>query len=203
MKVFLQEITRMDMINAAKRLSPDRFARRLNYNTRGFKDVDFQKLFETDTFLWYAGVGDHVVIVEFEGAFEDLKWLVSGMRGPNRVKRVTVDIVAKALSKSLDENDLRVACSCEDWKYRLRYYAVKKDFSADPASQNFNYRPRYTKTNKEDNKGYVCKHILAVLFGKRWVQSAAKAWVEWMRANPKTTEEYLWGKEYKPEEDEE
>lgn len=201
--IHLLEVTRMQMINAAKSLSPGRFARRIFYNTKSFKDVDFEKLFETDTFEWYAGVGDHVVMIEFDGAFEDLKWLVKGMRGPNRVNRLTLEMVSKALSKSLDTNDLRVGCSCPDFTYRYKYYAYEKGMSVDPHAGRYHYRPRFNKTNKDDSIGYVCKHILAVLFGKRWVRDAAKAWLSWMKANPQITEFYLWGKDLSSTDEEE
>ena len=193
---YLTEVTRMQMIQAAKSKSPDRFVKRLNYNTKQFKDVDFKRLFEDDTFLWYAAVGDHMVILEFDGAFEELKWLTKGMKGPNKIKRLTREIVTKALNLALDESDLRVACACSDWSYRFRFYAVEKGYSADPASNKYHYRPKYARTNKDDNKGYVCKHILAVLYGKRWVPAAAKAWLEWMQANPELTSEYLFSEKY-------
>ena len=193
---YLNEVTRMQMIQAAKSKSPDRFVKRLNYNTKQFKDVDFKRLFEDDTFFWYAGVGDHMVILEFDGAFEELKWLTKGMKGPNKINRLNREIVTKALSLALDESDLRVACACEDFKYRYAFYAVEKGYSADPASQKHHYRPKYKKTNKDDNKGYVCKHILAVLYGKRWIPAAASAWLEWMKANPELTAQYLFGEKY-------
>lgn len=191
----LNEVTRMQMIQAAKSKSPDRFIKRLDYNTKQFKDIDFEKLFRDDTFFWYAAVGDHVVIIEFDGAFEELKWLVRGMRGPNKINRLNTEIVSKALSKALDESDLRVACDCKDWQMRFHWYSVQKDYAADPPSK-YNYRPKYTKTNKDDNKGYVCKHILAALYGKRWVQSAAKAWLDWMKANPKLTAQYVFDEKW-------
>lgn len=194
--MYLNEVTRMQMIQAAKSKSPDRFVKRLNYNTKQFKEVDFKRLFEDDTFFWYAGVGDHMVILEFDGAFEELKWLTKGMKGPNKINRLTQEIVTKALSLALDESDLRVACACEDWKYRYRFYSVEKGYSADPAAGKYHYRPKYKRTNKDDDKGYVCKHILAVLYGKRWIPAAAKAWLAWMKANPELTSQYLFSEKY-------
>lgn len=193
---YLTEVTRLQMIQAAKSQSPDRFARRLNYNVKSFKDVDFEQLFRDDTFFWYAGIGDHMVIIEFDGAFEELKWLVKGMKGPNKINRLTQEIVNKAISVAVDEADLRVACSCPDFTYRMRYYCVHKGCCADPPSAGFDYRPRYKRTNKDDNKGYVCKHILAVLYGKRWIPMAAKAWLDWMKSNPKLTAEYLFDEKW-------
>ena len=43
----------------------------------------------------------------------------------------------------------------------------------------------------------VCKHILAVLQGKRWVPFAAKAWLRYMKQNPELTESFLWDMDIK------
>lgn len=186
----LYEVTRLDMIKAAKNQSPDRFMKKNNYTTRDFKNVNFKLLMEEDEFLVVLRVGDYVVSVDFDGPFEELKYLVKGMRGPNRIKRLTKTIVQEALNRALDTEDIYVSCSCPDFKYRMRYYATQKGYLFGSPKET--RRPQYTKTNKDDNKGYVCKHILTALYGKRWVPYAANAWLEYMKANPELSEEYLW-----------
>lgn len=189
-KINLCEVTRMEMIRAAKIQSPDRFLKRNNYSTRDFKNVNFKKLMIDDEFLTVLRVGDYVVSVHFYGAFEELQYLVRSMRGPNRVKRLSKTVVQEALSRALDTEDLHVGCSCADFKFRFRYYATQKDYLFGKPEEH--RHPKYKKTNMDDDRGYVCKHILAVLYGKRWVPFAAKAWLEYMQANPEITEDYLW-----------
>ena len=186
----LCEVTRLDMIRAAKNQSPDRFIKKNNYTTRDFKNVNFKKLMIEDEFLTVLRVGDYVVSVAFEGAFEELQDLVKSMRGPNRVQRLSLTVVQEALSRALDTEDLYVSCSCADFKYRFRYFASQKNYLFGKPIET--RKPKYKKTNMDDNKGYVCKHILAVLYGKRWVPFAAKAWLSYMKSNPELTDEYLW-----------
>ncbi len=191
MKV-VNEVLRSEIIKASKMQSPDRLQRSKKYSSRDFKTVNFKDLFEHDTFTWTAKIGTHMLTISFEGAFEELKWLVKGMRGPNRVKRLSQRVVAEALSKALDNNDLYVDCDCGDWIYRFSYFATQKDYKFGAPE---NRPPKIT--NPDDNKGMVCKHILSVLVGKRWVPSAAKAWLSYMRANVDMTESYLWDMDIK------
>ena len=81
--------------------------------------------------------------------------------------------------------------------YRFKYWATQADCNYGVPQ---NRAPRVR--NVRNNKGYCCKHILAILYGKRWVQSAAKAWLQYMRANPELTEFYIWDKKLKDEDDE-
>jgi transcriptional regulator with XRE-family HTH domain len=118
---------------------------------------------------------------------------------PNSVSQA--DMVAEALSKSLDSEDLYIDCTCPDFKYRFAFWCTQDDCKYG-LQQNTPPKVR----NVNNNKGYVCKHLLALLYGKRWVRSAAKAWLDYMRANPDLTEYYIWGKKIEsdyPEEDEE
>ena len=108
----INEVLRKELIKGSKLQSPDRLARSKKYSAKDFKNVNFRQLMEHDTFTWIAKVGDHTVAISFEGPFEDLKFYVKGMRGPNRLKRINVKLVAAALSKSLDENDLYISCTC-------------------------------------------------------------------------------------------
>ena len=196
----LQEVTRWQMINSGRQKSPDRFAKRVNYSPKDFRTVDFEDLFSEDRFTWRTrvhGEDNYIVTISFEGAFEYLKYNLSSMRGKNRWKRITLNMVAEALSKSLDNEDLYVDCSCPDFKYRFAFWATQADCKYG-LQQNTPPKVR----NVNNNKGYVCKHLLALLYGKRWVRSAAKAWLDYMRANPDLTEYYIWNKQMESDYDE-
>lgn len=191
----LNEVTRWEMIRAAQSQSPDRYEKRRNYRARDFNNVDFAKLFTDDEFVWVSRVGDYVVTICFLGAFDELRMRLKSMRGRNRWKRIVLRDVVESLSRALDLEDLYVNCSCPDFRYRFSYWATQEDCKyGDPET-----RPPKVR-NIHNNKGYVCKHILAVLYGKRWVTAAAKAWLLFMQANPELTEYYIWGKKLSDEE---
>lgn len=187
-KLPLNEITRQEIISRSKRESPERFQKQKFYRVKDFDNVDFQELFENDTFTWRSRVGDYIVTISFEGAFANLYTVVGSWSGKNRWKRLNLNILTKCLSKALDEEDLYLACTCSDFKYRFDFWLSQAGGKYGP-QQN---RPPKVR-NVKNNKGYVCKHILATLYGKRWVPAAGKAWLNYIQANPEVAEELIWG----------
>lgn len=190
-KTPLNEITRWEIIRRSQRESPERFKKGAKlYRPKDFNNVDFENLFTNDSFVWSSRVGDYIVTVSFEGAFENLYQVVRGWSGKNRWKRITLRILTDCLSKALDEEDLQVDCSCPDLVYRFSYWLSRPDVDAKYGVKQ-NVAPKVR--NVKNNKGFVCKHILAVLYGKRWVPAAAKAWLQYIQANPELAEELIWG----------
>ena len=199
-KTTLLEVTRWEILRRSQKESPPRYAKKANYSPKDFKNVDFEDLFENNTFTWSTrvkGASNYIVTISFDGPFDLLKYELKSMRGKNRWKRVTLDMVTKALSRALDTEDLYVNCSCPDYKYRFHFWATQAGCNYGVPQ---NRAPKVR--NVKNNKGYCCKHILAILYGKRWVQSAAKAWLAYMKANPELTEYYIWGKEYTGDDEE-
>lgn len=189
-KTPLNEITRWEIIRRSQRESPERFAKKQFYRAKDFDNIDFEKLFTNDSFVWQSRVGDYIVTISFEGAFQNLYNEVRGWSGKNRWKRIDLKLLTKCLSNALDTEDLQVACGCDDFKYRFDYWLSRPDVDGKyGVKQN---RPPKVR-NVHNNKGYVCKHVLAVLYGKRWVPAAAKAWLQFIKANPELSEEFIWG----------
>lgn len=187
-KLPLNEITRWEIIRRSQRESPERFEKNKNYKAKDFNSVDFMELFESDTFTWKSRVGDYIVTISFEGPFSSLYKEVGSWSGKNRWKRIDLKLLTKCLSKALDEEDIYFDCTDPDFVYRFAYWATQADAKYG-AQQN---RPPRVR-NVKNNKGYCCKHILSVLYGKRFVPAAAKAWLEYIRANPELAEEMIWG----------
>jgi len=187
-KLPLNEITRWEIINRSKRESPERFSKSRFYKDKDFDTVDFEELFNSDTFTWRTRVGDYIVTISFEGPFSNLYQVVGSWSGKNRWKRIDLKTLTKCLSKALDEEDLYVDCTCDDFKYRFAFWATQAGMKYG-TQQN---RPPKVR-NVKNNKGYVCKHTLSLLYGKRFVPAAAKAWLQYIQANPELAEEMIWG----------
>ena len=189
-KTPLNEITRYDILTRSKRESPERFLKKKFYRAKDFKNVDFNKLFSEDSFVWQSRVGDYIVTISFEGPFQNLYNLVRNWSGKNRYKRITKQLLTQCLSKALDEEDLQVRCTCPDFQYRFAFWLSRPDVDGIYGVKQ-NVAP--TVRNVDDNQGYVCKHILSTLFGKRWVIAAAGVWLQFIQANPELAEELIWG----------
>ena len=189
-KTPLNEITRYDILTRSKKESKKRYDKKQFYKSSRFGTVDFEELVNNDSFVWKCIVGDYNVIIAFEGPFENLKWEVRSWRGPNRIKRINLQLLTNCISRALDEEDLQVSCSCPDFKFRFSYWLSRPDVDAKYGMKQ-NVAP--TVRNVNNNQGYVCKHVLACLFGKRWTIAAAKAWKQFIDANPDFVADRLWG----------
>lgn len=189
-KTPLNEITRWEIIRRSQRESPERFMKKKFYRAKDFNNVDFEELFTNDSFVWRSRVGDYIVTISFEGAFQNLYNEVRSWSGKNRWKKLTLNLLTKCLSKALDSEDLQVACTCDDFKYRFDYWLSRPDVDGKYGPKQ-DVAPKVRNVN--NNRGYVCKHILSVLYGKRWIPAAAKAWLNYIQANPKIAEELIWG----------
>ena len=186
----LNEVTRWEIIRRSKIESPMRFRKSQNniYRPKDFDNVNFIDLFSKDTFTWVSRVGDYEVTISFEGAFSNLYMEIGSWSGKNRWKRITQKILTKCLSKSLDEDDLYINCTCDDFKYRFAFHVTQAGAKYG-LQQN---RPPRVR-NVRNNQGFCCKHLLATLYGKRWIPAAAKAWLMYIKANPELAEELIWG----------
>lgn len=195
MKIYkspLNEITRWEILNRSKREAPVRYKKKGNYKSyytaRDFTNIDFEQLFTNDTFVWKSRVGDYITVVSFEGAFANLYSKVGSWNGKNRWKRIDLKLLTTCLSHALDEEDLYLSCTCDDFRYRFDYWLSQ---AGGKYGQLQNKPPKVR--NVKNNKGYVCKHLLSSLHGKKWIPAAAKAWLEYIRSNPELAEELIWG----------
>lgn len=186
----LTEITRSEYLRASKIKSPERYKKLKNYYKQKnmLKELDFAKLFNNDEFVWRQIIGDYDVIIAFEGAFYELQQRTKGWGGVNRIKRITKKLLTECISTALDTEDLYVSCSCDDFKYRFNFWLSQAGGKYGPLET----RPPKVR-NVNNNKGYVCKHILNALHGKRWVIAAASAWLEYINENKELVSEYIWG----------
>ena len=187
-KTPLNEVTRWDILRRSQRESPVRFDKKKFYKARDFNNVDFKDLFENNNFTWSSRVGDYIVTLSFEGAFDILRWKTKSFNGTNRWKRITHRMLVECLSEALDRRDLYIDCSCPDFVFRFSYWATKAKCKYG-LQQNTAPKVR----NVKNNKGYCCKHILATLYGKRWVPAAARTWLQFIQKNPDLAEYYIWG----------
>lgn len=109
---------------------------------------------ETDTYL---------VAVEFNNILNRIKDNV--VKNNNKLE---IKCVYNALFQALNSSDVKIDCSCPDFKYRFRVWATKKGYNAGKEEK------REAKiTNPADNLGAACKHILLILNNVEWLQKIA------------------------------
>lgn len=84
------------------------------------------------------------------------------------------DIIAKALMDAISSSDVKVDCNCPDFKYRLAYHATKQGFKAGEEENR-----AANITNPNDDKGALCKHIIAALNNASWIRNVASVIVNY------------------------
>lgn len=73
-----------------------------------------------------------------------------------------------ALIQAINSGDVKISCTCPDYKYRLKYWNSQ---SGDEAGEKETRAA--DKTNPNNSKGPACKHILAVLNNVEWLNKIA------------------------------
>lgn len=112
----------------------------------------------------------NLVITTFVGDYEQKIELTSFLdRLRNRVMsseyyKINVDNIRTLLRNCFSDLDLKVSCTCADWKFRLAYRASEEGYIYGEKET----RPA-EKTNPKDTKGSLCKHLIRVLSNYSWL----------------------------------
>lgn len=111
--------------------------------------VDVKVQGETDQYL---------VTVVFPGILEYLQ--------KELAKNPALDLkaITSAVVAAFNSDDVRVHCTCPDFKYRHDYWLTQKNLNAGDPQNN----PGKGIVNPNDTKGNGCKHVMLVLSNNSW-----------------------------------
>lgn len=132
-----------------------------------YNEIDMNNFWKNDILKFNITVAGktntYTVAVELGGTLEKLKRLVR-----NNQNKFNADIVYTALLQGLNGDDIKISCSCPDYKYRFQYWSTKEKYNAGKEQNT------PTKiTNPEDRLGASCKHTLAILNNAEWLHKIA------------------------------
>lgn len=82
--------------------------------------------------------------------------------------KLTPEVIYKALSNSINSEDVKFNCQCPDYLYTLKYFASENGYNVGEKET----RPSDI-TNPDDTKGAGCKHVLAALNNLEWLNKIA------------------------------
>ena len=86
----------------------------------------------------------------------------------NNKNKLEPKVIYQALHQALNSSDVKIDCSCPDFKYRFKVWATKHGYNAGSEES------REAKiTNPKDELGSACKHVLCVLNNIEWLQKIA------------------------------
>lgn len=173
MIIYITEVSRKNLVGKTKIQSPARYKRRLGYKAKNFKGIDVEKLFESDILVLSVPVGDYICTIAYKGVLQNLKSVIEDQPKPN----VTLQSVIKAVTRSIDNTDILVDCTCPDFRYRYAYWATQYGYKYGTPEN----RPSKI-TNPDDKIGAMCKHITALLANKKWLVKIASTVNEYIKA---------------------
>ena len=175
----LNEATRNELINKSKKADnysknnqkrgKNRYERRLYSkiarSVRQYNKINFDSFFKKDILTIGIEVqgetSNYIVTMQFEGALDEIAREVKANGGKLEFKTI-----AKALARTFNMDNVKVACTCKDHQYRMAYFAHKDNYGID-----VELRPSLI-TNPNNTK-VACKHVLLVLSNLDWMMKVA------------------------------
>jgi len=166
----LVEITRKNILGKTKSQTPLRYAKRLSYRSKGYK-LDTSNLLSDDRLVAQVAVGDYVCTIEYTGVLATLQQILKSS------PVINLQSVIRAVTKSFDNPDVRVMCSCPDFKYRYAYVSSKFGYKYGDLEN------RPAKITNPYNRGGVCKHLAALLANRTWMIKISSEINRFIRSN--------------------
>lgn len=156
----LEEVSRNDMLAKAKSQTITRYNKAPGYKGFSIVDIDTTSVFTTNSLRVTCRVGDYCDTVEMENI---LYWIqVEAEKNPNH--QINTKGITAAIMNSIDGMDIKVDCTCPDFKYRFAYMATKLGYKYGKPEN------REAKITNPNDYGSICKHLISMLSNKKWLQ---------------------------------
>lgn len=156
----LEEVSRNDMLAKAKSQTITRYNKAPGYKGFSIVDIDTTSVFTTNSLRVTCRVGDYWDTVEMENI---LYWIqVEAEKNQNY--QINTKGITAAIMNSIDGMDIKVDCTCPDFKYRFAYMATKLGYKYGKPEN------REAKITNPNDYGSICKHLISMLNNKKWLQ---------------------------------
>lgn len=156
----LEEVSRNDMLAKAKSQTVTRYNKAPGYKGFSIVDIDTTSVFTTNSLRVTCRVGDYWDTVEMENI---LYWIqVEAEKNQNY--QINTKGITAAIMNSIDGMDIKVDCTCPDFKYRFAYMATKLGYKYGKPEN------REAKITNPNDYGSICKHLISMLSNKKWLQ---------------------------------
>lgn len=155
----IAEATRTQLLSISKRDTKPRYIRRMTISPTQVKynSIDTILFISTGRLVFNFEVKDYIVNIEIEGIS---KYLHDNLNGTSS----NYKLIQKYIRTALDSQDIKINCTCPDFRYRFAYTATVGKFKyGSPENRPSNI------TNPQ-KRGSSCKHLLYLLNNKQWVR---------------------------------
>lgn len=181
----LTEASRNELLALAKSDTITRYRKSAQYKGFSIVDIDTTSIFRTDTITITCKVGDYYDTVEMN---DILIWIqMEAERNPNN--QVNTKAITQAIMESIDALEIKINCTCPDFGYRFAYQATQLDYKYGKPEN------RPANITNPHNYGSMCKHLIAMLSNKKWLQQVTGTIMDFIEKNIDRVNQYLRPKE--------
>ena len=159
----LIEVSRNEMLATSKAQTYTRYQKASGYKGFSIYDIDTTSILTTDSLRVTCKVGDYWDTVEMENILYWIQYYAELQ--PNN--QVNARVCTQAIMDAIDAMDIKVDCTCADMQYRFAYKLSK--MKAKYGKQE----TRPAKIRNPNDYGYLCKHLIAMLSNKKWLQQVS------------------------------
>lgn len=166
--MIINEVTRLDLLQRSKtKTKLNRYSRRLGVQNVSILRVGILELLyldQPDLDVYFDINDNYRVSIRFMNFMDGVRSLFQQFsdrvtkEGGINVSKTMREIIEVSLDNALTYDDIRVDCSCPDFKYRFAYVAYINDY-------NFSVPPQTIPAliRNPNNNGSACKHVIKVL----------------------------------------
>lgn len=134
---------------------------------KDYNKIDMNTFWKNDKLMFGVRVtgetNSYVVTISFDHILDKIQRKIHDNKNLLEFK-----CIYDALIQAINSGDVKVSCTCPDYKYRIKYWNSQNGDEAGAAETR-----KSDVTNPEDSKGPACKHILAVLNNVEWLNKVA------------------------------
>ena len=98
--------------------------------------------------------------------------------GKHKGKKLDASILEEILMNSFDSDDVKIDCTCPDFRYRFAYAATKHHFKARKPET------RPSKITNPKARGAGCKHLIKLLSNPLWMKKCSILVLSALRRTP-------------------
>ena len=177
----LQEVSRNELLAKSKKQTITRYNKSAGYKGFSIVDIDTTSVLTTDSLRVTCRVGDYWDTVELE----DILYWVQFYAEQNPNNQINTKVVTKAIMDAIDAMTIKVDCSCPDFIYRFAYMATKLGYKYGKPET------RPAKITNPNDYGSMCKHLIAMLSNKKWLQQVTATFMDFLEKRIEEVNRYL------------
>lgn len=155
----LDEVKRNELLAKSKMQTKTRYEKSSQYLGFSVTNLELRDILTKNIIIIYTNVGKYEDIIQIEDV---IYWIqIEAEYRHNR--QVNTQAITSALAEAIDNMDIKVDCSCPDFKYRFAAMATAGQYKyGQPENRPANI------TNPHSYGG-LCKHLIGLLRDKKWL----------------------------------